>query len=74
MKDFATPSLNSCDKNTDTCMDDDGDDNHGEEEATAAEVSQLSLRRHWETRYDNVLQTNSAVMCALPLSLNKAFY
>lgn len=70
MKDFATPSLNSCEKATGTC-DDDGHASSDDEGATAAEVMQLSLRRHWETRYDTVLQTKIIVVCALPLPLDK---
>ena len=53
MKDFATPSLNSCESSTGTC-DQDGDANDDDEEATAAEVVRLSLRRRWETRYDSI--------------------
>ena len=51
LKDFATPSLNACEKATVTC---DGDDeaSSDDEGATAAEVRQFCLRRHWETRYD----------------------
>ncbi|XP_078381354.1 E3 ubiquitin-protein ligase rnf213-alpha-like isoform X3 [Oculina patagonica] len=47
-RDFATPSLNSCEKATDT-YGEDGHANIDDEGATAAEVMQFSLRRHWET-------------------------
>ncbi|KAJ7355098.1 hypothetical protein OS493_027887, partial [Desmophyllum pertusum] len=48
-RDFATPSLDSCEKTTDTRVDDDGDASSGNKGATAPELAQLSLRRHWET-------------------------
>ena len=60
MKDFATPSLNSCESPTGTC-DQDGDANSDDEGATAAEVVRLSLRRRWETRYDNILKGENVV-------------
>ena len=60
MKDFATPSLNSYERPTGTC-DQDGDTSGDDEEATAAEVVRLSLRRRWETRYDNILKGKNVV-------------
>jgi len=54
LKDFATPSLNSCESPTGT-SDQDGDGNGDDEEGVAAEVVRLSLRRRWETRYDNIV-------------------
>ena len=47
-KDFATPSLTSCEQTTETL--DHDEDAIGDERAAAADVAQFSLRRHWETR------------------------
>jgi len=62
LKDFATPSLNSCESPSGT-SDQDGDTtgNCDDEEATAAEVVRLSLRRRWETRYDDILNEKCIV-------------
>ena len=46
-KDFATPSLNCCDTPVETHVK--HDDDVADDDAA---VVQLSLRRHWEFRYD----------------------
>ena len=56
-QDFATPSLDSVDKTIGTHVVDDDDDNDGSEDEmnAAVEVAQLCLRRHWETRYEELM-------------------
>ena len=49
-KDFATPSLNCCDRPVEAHFERGDDVADDDEEETV--VVQLSLRRHWETRYD----------------------
>ena len=55
-QDFATPSLDSVDKTIGNHVVDDDDNDGSEDEMNAAvEVSQLCLRKHWETRYEELM-------------------
>jgi len=68
LKDFSTPSLNSCESPTGT-LDQDGDADGDDEGAREAEVVRLSLRRRWETRYGIILWTKKY---SVPMLLDKA--
>lgn len=57
LKDFATPSLNCCDRPAEARVERDDDDIADDDEEDTA-VAQLSLRRHWETRYDVTPQSS----------------
>ena len=58
-QDFATPSLDSVDKTVGADaidIDDEDDDGSDDEMKAAVEVAQLCLRRHWETRYEEIIR------------------
>ena len=56
-QDFATPSLDSVDETIGNHVIDDDDDNDGRDDEmnAAVEAAQLCLRRHWETRYKELM-------------------